>query len=181
MSTQVSPPSSREQTLGARRWGEALADPQLQDLPFKIETNARGQLVLSPHKHDHSFAQYRIGRLIETHLENPDPSTGRIGMEFAVVTADGVKVPDVVWISAGRVADIPGDAEASPVAPEICVEVLSASNTELEMKEKRALLFERGAREVWLAHIDGTVRFFEPEGEREQSKCAPAFPRQIDL
>jgi len=155
---------------GVLRWHEALGHPQLQDLPFKIEANAREQLVLSPHKPEHSFAQYRIGRLIEEHLD--EHAAGRIGMAFAVVTADGIKVPDVVWISSDRAARIPDDAEASPVAPERCVEVLASSNTEAEMREKRALLFERGTEEVGLVRTGGTVRFFGPEGEREQSSRA---------
>mgnify|MGYP001313879954 CR=1 FL=1 len=34
-------------------------------------------------------------------------------------------------------------------APEICLEILSPSNSIVEMEMKRALYFEAGAREVW--------------------------------
>jgi hypothetical protein len=30
------------------RWQEIVADPALRDIPYKVETNHRGQLVLSP-------------------------------------------------------------------------------------------------------------------------------------
>jgi Uma2 family endonuclease len=144
METPPAPSHGVQQTPGVLRWHEALGHPQLQDLPFKIETNARGQLVLSPHKPEHSFAQYRIGRLIEEHLD--EHAAGRIGMAFAVVTADGTKVPDVVWISSDRAARIPDDAEASPVAPERCVEVLSSEHGGGNEREARSAVRARGRR-----------------------------------
>ena len=168
------------QTPGARRWSEVLRDPQFNDLPYKIETNARGQLVLSPQKHDHSFSQYRIGRLIEEQMKKHEDHTGRVGVEFALHTTDGVKVPDVIWISEECARQIPDDAEASLVAPEICVEVLSESNTEAEMNEKRRLFFEAGAAEVWLVERSGSVRFFDADGERERSSLAPEFPERVE-
>ena len=177
MPIQVKPPSREQTDLGLRRWSEALRDPQLQDLPYKVETNARGQLVLSPHKVSHSFGQSRVLKLLEKHVTG----TGEATIEFAVHTTDGVKVPDVVWISDERAGQIPKDAEASPVMPEICVEVLSASNTQAEMDEKRQLFFERGAEEVWIVGADGTVHFFTPDGETEQSALAPDFPKEVPV
>jgi Uma2 family endonuclease len=66
-----------------------------------------------------------------------------------------------------------------PVAPEICVEVLSDSNTENEMAEKRHLYFARVAREVWVCDTGGRLRFFDADGEIKTSALAPAFPQQI--
>jgi len=37
------------------RWENVIHDPVLRDLPYKVETNARGQLVVSPHRNVHSF------------------------------------------------------------------------------------------------------------------------------
>jgi hypothetical protein len=45
------------------RWQEIASDPTLQDLPYKIETNKRGQIVLSPPKAAHSDLQ---GRILDT-------------------------------------------------------------------------------------------------------------------
>lgn len=53
----------------------------------------------------------RLGELLRDHLDRP----GRRAVEFAVDTAKGIKVPDVVWLSNERWAQIPDDAEASPV------------------------------------------------------------------
>jgi Uma2 family endonuclease len=118
----------------ATLWHRVLHDPQLQDLPFKIETNEHGQLVLSPHKPQRGYLQMRIGELLRDHVDRP----GRRAVEFAVETAKGIKVPDVAWISEERWAQIPDDAEASPVMPELCVEVLSESNTEAVRRRRRA-------------------------------------------
>lgn len=160
----------------ASLWHRALHDPQLQDLPFKIETNEYGQLVLSPHKPRHSFLQSKILRLLDRHA----PGSGESVIEFSVETPKGVKVPDVVWISEEQRAQIPDDAEASPVMPELCVEVLSESNTDEEMVEKRRLYFDTGAEEVWTCDADGRVRFFDTDGERATSALAPSFPASIE-
>jgi Uma2 family endonuclease len=64
-----------------------------------------------------------------------------------LVTLDGVKVIDVVWIGPEYAARLES-AKSSGFgerAPEICVEVLSPSNSKPEMEEKRALFFEAGA------------------------------------
>jgi hypothetical protein len=64
-----------------------------------------------------------------------------------LVTLDGIKVIDVVWMSAGYFREL--EAKEPLVlerAPEICVEVLSPSNSKPEMEEKRALYFEAGGK-----------------------------------
>ncbi len=156
-------------------WSRALRDPSLRDLPYKIETNEYGQLVMSPQKPGHGLLQGRVGTL----LEKIDRS-GQMAVEFAVETSKGVKVPDVVWISDERLSRMPQDAEACPVAPEICVEVLSYSNTHAEIDEKRRLYFEKGAVEVWTCDMRGRMRFYDAAGEIERSAFAPSFPAEID-
>jgi len=158
-------------------WERALRDPALQDLPYKIETNKRGQLILSPHTLHHSRWQGRIQSLLRDLVDAP----GEQPPEFPVQTSEGVKVVGVAWISAERLQEIPSDAAASPVAPEICVEVLSASNTPEEMAGKRRLYVERGAEEVWTYDpASGAVTFHDADGPRDQSARVPDFPSQID-
>ncbi len=67
-------------------------------------------------------------------------------------------------------------------APEICVEVLSPSNTPDEIAEKMALYFEAGAQEVWICE-NGTLQFHFPTTPkiRPSSGMCPTFPLQIDL
>src|SRR5271166_3000887 len=68
-------------------------------------------------------------------------------------------------------------------APEICVEILSPSNTAGEIDEKIALYFEAGAREVWICERDGTLKFHfsSPPEIRESSELCPQFPPLISF
>ncbi len=76
-----------------------------------------------------------------------------------------------------------GEQVCFPHAPDICVEVLSPGNTEAEMKEKMALYFDAGAREVWLCARSGTMSFFRAGAARPwpSSELCPQFPRQVEL
>jgi len=66
-------------------------------------------------------------------------------------------------------------------APEVCVEVLSASNTPGEISEKIGLYFEAGAQEVWTCDQDGTLEFHfsTPPKVRQASQICPEFPPVI--
>jgi Uma2 family endonuclease len=151
-------------------WQEVCAHPSLQNLPFKIELNEWGQVVMSPTKLYHSIFQGRITRQL--------PESGEIIVECAIETAKGVKVADVAWASDERFELIKNE-DACSVAPEICVEVLSTSNTKEEINEKRALYFAVGAQEVWTCNKNGTVKFYDAQGELKQSRLVPDFPRNI--
>ncbi len=154
-------------------WREVCAHPGLKNLPFKIELNEHGQILMTPVKLYHSAYQGRISILLYQHLKS-----GQILEECAIRTRKGTKVADVAWMSEARFAPIRDEAEC-PIAPEICVEVLSESNSRREMNEKRRLYFAAGASEVWVCDPLGGVRFHGPEGELERSALAPDFPVQI--
>ncbi|MEM8558352.1 MAG: Uma2 family endonuclease [Bacteroidota bacterium] len=160
-------------------WERLCTDPAfafLQDLPFKIETNRWGQLVMSPTYFRHGYFQKRISRLLDDLTDAP----GESAVEIAIQTTDGNRVADVVWVSAERFGRI-RDEFAVSVAPEICVEVVSAGNHPDEIAHKRALYFEAGAAEVWICDREGALRFFTPEGEHERSPRVPGFPLQIEM
>ena len=169
------PSVHRQLTEQQERWNEIAADPALKDLPYKVETNAQGQIILSPHTNRHSDLQTALFQLLQQHA--PD---GHISIEYALATPRGVKVPDVVWMSAGRRDEMRKTGDPSTLAPEICVEVMSETNTEEEMKGKRQLYRDVGAEEVWIVAEDGTIRFFAEE-EREHSAIAPEAPRQAEV
>ncbi|BAZ88215.1 Uma2 family endonuclease [Dolichospermum compactum] len=155
------------------RWEEVCENKQLQDLPFKIELNKWGQIVMSPVKIKHSFHQGRIQRLLESLLK-----TGEVMPECAINTSDGVKVADVVWCSDTRFDQIQDEISAS-IAPEICIEVKSTGNTIDEMEFKKQLYLEAQAIEVWLCNEQGEIRFYNQQGELENSLLVPDFPQQI--
>lgn len=154
-------------------WREIADDSLLQDLPYKIETNERGQLILSPHKNWHSKLQSRLFLLLQTHAPN-----GFVSVEYALATPDGVKVPDVVWMSPEREQEMDETGDPATLAPEICVEIMSVSNTEEELEQKRALYRDLGAEEVWGVGEEGGIRFFT-DREREASQIAPDCPTEV--
>lgn len=155
------------------QWQEIASDPSLRTLPYKVETNSRGQIVLSPQTNRHSVQQKAVQDLLDEHAPE-----GISPPELAIATPEGVKVPDIAWMSDERWGQMQQTGDPSTLAPEICVEVLSSSNTEEEIREKRELYFEAGAEEVWVADEDGEVRFFGEE-EMERSEIAPEFPDQL--
>ena len=81
-------------------------------------------------------------------------------------------------MSPDRREKIEASGDPTPLAPEICVEVMSDSNTWDEMDEKRALYLEAGTDEVWIVAVDDRVRFFR-ETEIDASNIAPAFPDTV--
>ncbi len=162
-------------TTSSTLWHRVLNDPQLRDLPFKVETTELDQIILSPHKPRHSFHQSRLIRLLLEHVRGEGEPT----VEFAVETPQGVKVPDVVWISDERAVQIPDDAEASPAMPELVIEVLSRSNPQRQMEEKIQLYLDGGAHEVWLCDAEGRLSFYDASGERPGSAFAPSFPKTV--
>lgn len=155
------------------QWQEVCENKQLQDLPFKIELNKWGQIVMSPAKPKHSACQGIIISILSSLIE-----TGVAFPECAIQTQENVKVADVVWCSDERLDVILEETVAS-IAPEICVEVKSASNTLEEMLEKKDLYFTAGAEEVWVCDAQGKMRFYNPQGELSKSLLVPEFPEQI--
>lgn len=152
-------------------WQEVCEYPGFRNLPFKIETNERGQIVMSPAKVYHSLYQAEITYLLRSMLKG-----GKTLTECAVKTRKGTKVADVAWASSERLKIIRHETECS-VAPEICVEVVSPSNTK---EEKSELYFENGSEEVWVCSADGYIDFFCAREKSEHSALVPNFPKEID-
>lgn len=155
-------------------WLEVCEHPDLQNLPFKIELDETGKIIMAPTKVYHSIYQGEIAYQLRT--LSP---MGKTLVECAIATRKGTKVADVAWASPERVATIWSEIECS-VAPELCVEVLSSTNTQKEMRAKRQLYFERGALEVWLCDADGKLTFFDRTGPLERSTLFPDFPVQLE-
>lgn len=155
-------------------WDAICNDPSLQDLPYKIETNRYGQIVMSPAKFWHSSRQAEIAGILRD-----IGKTGRASTETAIQTAGGVKVADVAW-SSQAFFEVHKKDSALTTAPEICVEVLSDSNSPEEIEEKILLYFAHGAKEVWLCEDSGKMIFhLSPTQTAPASAYFPAFPAQV--
>jgi Uma2 family endonuclease len=144
-------------------WQTVLDNPYLKDLPFKVETNRWGKIVMSPASNEHGKTQFAIGSRIQQAKKS-----GTVIMECSVETSDGVKVADVAWISDEFLARH-GFETPYKVAPEICGDIVSPANSPAEMEEKTQLYLARGAREVWVAGEDGSVSYYAHSGRLEAS------------
>ena len=156
-------------------WQQIRSHPQLRSLPFKLETDRWGHIVMSPATNRHARLQSLIARLLGGLLDG-----GEAFVECAVATPEGVKVADIAWASADFLRRY-DDTDPYPQAPEILIEVLSPSNTRAEMEEKKALYFGCGATEVWICAQDGSLTFYDREGRLERSALAPDFPARVEL
>jgi Uma2 family endonuclease len=168
-------PREEQTAFNLRRWDEVLADPELKKLPGRVETDRHGRIIMSPPPApNHGELQFKIGLLLQK-LMPP----GHIITECPVSTADGVKGLDVVWASIECRAEA-GNRAFFIRAPEICVEVTSPSNSEEELREKMALYFDAGAKEVWICGIFGAMSFYGPgRVERTRSELCPDFPSRV--
>ena len=132
------------------RWSEILGDKDLAKLPNRVETDRHGHILMTPPPgFIHSDRQSQMFALLLHLLPG-----GRPFSECPVSTADGVKAVDLAWLDLDR----PELLERPLVltrAPEICVEILSPSNTQSEIDEKHALYFDAGATEVWICNLAG--------------------------
>ncbi|MDQ2696277.1 MAG: Uma2 family endonuclease [Pseudomonadota bacterium] len=146
------------------QWSDVLNDSSLRNLPYKIELNEWGQIVMSPASNRHGLIQSRIAWSLRNQLPQ-----GETISECSVQTARGVKVADVAWASAGFIARH-GLETPYQAAPEICIEIVSPSNSPLEMEEKRRLYFASGAQEVWIVAEDGGIGLYDAGGRIPRSR-----------
>ena len=159
----------------ALRWVEVVNDPALRDLPYKIELNAWGKIEMSPASNRHGRLQMLVGAELLRQL--PD---GIVVTEASILTDIGVRVPDVAWGSAAFLK-AHGETTPYPRAPEICVEIVSPSNTNDEIREKTRAYLAAGAEEIWIVSEEGTVRYFDNAGECATSRfpVSLALPKPI--
>ena len=169
-SVTKSPASLRSREL----WKNLCHDPRFSDAPYKIETNAQGQIIMSLTRNVRGFYANIIARVLERMLPH-----GKVIVECAVETLNGIKEVDVAWFTPERFPLVIEEFSSS-IAPEICAEVLSPSNTLQEMMAKRDLYLEAGAVEFWLCDEKGLIQFFDASGALAQSKLCPDFPHQLE-
>lgn len=154
-------------------WLDLCKDKNLQDLPYKIELDRAGKIIMSPTRNRHGFYASKIVRLLAKLMVK-----GESLVELAVDTEDSTKVADVAWASP-KIFKIICDEASCSVAPEICVEVRSPFNADSEMDEKRALYLKAGAKEFWLCDEHGRMTFYDRRRKLRRSRLCPKFPAQL--
>ena len=160
----IEAPLARDQLAG--RWRELCADPTFEDLAAKIELTEWGEILTSPVGKSHGIAAMRVAEMLRKALG------GHTMAEVGVATTIGVRAPDVAWCSDGYLAAHPEEMPLSS-APELCVEIVSASNALPKLREKALAYVNVGAIEAWLVFpATGQIEIYGDEGRRERTAFA---------
>ena len=128
---------------------------------------------MSPASNHHGRIQGRLSAMLWNNMPK-----GEIITECSVNTSDGVKVADVVWASAAFVAEH-GYATPYNKVPELCVEIVSPSNSKQEMAQKTELYLAKGAQEVWVIYEGTMIDIFDHAGKREHSQFSQDLTEQV--
>lgn len=152
-------------------WSEVINHPQLKDLPFKIELNRYGKIEMSPASNKHGRLQVFFSVLLERKLKKGVALT-----ECSIQTIEGVKVADVAWCSKAFIKQH-GYETPYTQAPELCIEIVSPSNSKEEMLNKVSWYLQAGAKEVWVVWETGIIEYYDVSGQLEQS----AFGLMVNL
>jgi Uma2 family endonuclease len=148
-------------------WQELVDDPVLSRLPFQLELDKFGRIIMSPAANwFHGKTQGGLARWLANRLG------GNAATEVAILHAEGTSEPDVIWAPKEFWSTLDRNRADLPIAPPLVCEVLSPSNTESEMQMKTSAYLGAGAKEVWLIGQDGSVRFFDTSGSIEFSRVA---------
>lgn len=141
----------------AARYRALCDDPCYANVPGKIELDLWGRMVMSPASNYHSALQASlVGKLAVL--------GGRVFVEGSVITNTGVLVADVAWAS-DEFMRAHGFETPYPRSPELCIEVVSPSNSRKELREKVAAYLAAGAVEVWIVFPQSKrIEFHGPEG-----------------
>jgi Uma2 family endonuclease len=154
-------------------WSQVLKDSTLNDLPYKIELDKWGQVIMTPASNKHGNYQIRIGTKLSLLKKE-----GEVISECSIQTREGVKVADIAWCSPQFIKK---HSFRTPFtrAPEICVEIISPSNSKQALAEKMQLYFEHGATEVWVCDNQGAISFYGITEKLPRSKLVRKFPKVI--
>jgi len=155
------------------QWSEVLNDTSLSNLPYKIELNEYGQIVMSPASNRHGFLQVEIAFFLRAN------KMGKVITECSIDTPKGVKVADVAW---GTNEFFLKNKLVTPyqTAPELCVEILSPSNSKQEITEKIYLYLQQGAKEVWICNQYGELEIYNLSGKSLKSNLFTNLPKNFE-
>ena len=144
------------------------------ELDSPWETNGQGQIIVNP----------PIGLLHAKRVENISSSIRsrlsgwHIWPEVGMHTSDGIKAPDLSVASPNFEETIDGRGFLL-TSPDLCVEVMSPSNSWEEMRHKTLLYLAAGAREVWVCDGAGELHFFDGSGQLTKSALIPDMPTKL--
>ncbi|HET6341253.1 MAG TPA: Uma2 family endonuclease [Gemmatimonadota bacterium] len=114
----------------------------------------RGVLVREPRPAAmHGWVQVKLGSMLLNHVEQH--GLGHVFSDIGVILSTEpatVRGPDLAFVSIERLPSGPPERGFLAFAPDLCVEIVSPSNTSAEIHEKVLDYLEAAARLVWVVH-----------------------------
>ncbi len=126
---------------------EKLPNP----LGHRSELRHGEPFLVAPPRHDHYMVQQRLVRLLLRHAGDADVVGTEMG--FRPRPEYEYWYADVGFLAKLRLEKVPPKGNIGG-SPDLVIEVLSASNTAAEMRDRRKLCLETGSREFWIVDLD---------------------------
>lgn len=155
----------------------------------------KGELYVTTQPHTrHQIACTRIATALNNWSQSGLGGVA-IGAPGVIYADDEAVAPDVVWVSAARLAEILARDGKLHGSPELVIEMLSPgkANEERDREKKLELYSRRGVQEYWIADwravtidiyrpVEGELRLIQTirEGETLTSPLLPGFGSVID-
>ena len=137
-----SPLSSQEL---AERYRDLCYDRRFANVPGKVELDVWGRILMTPASVYHGRIHGRLCQKLAI------LGGGETLIEAGIATPMGLFVPDLAWASTPFMTRHAGQWVLTE-APELCIEVVSPTNSVKEMEEKTAAYLAAGAQEVWIVY-----------------------------
>lgn len=152
----------------AVRYRELCEDPRFSNVPGKIELDLWGRVVMSPASTYHAQVQGALCQRLAV-------LGGVAFIEAPVLTPAGLFAPDLAWASAQFMDEHRGESPLA-AAPELCIEIVSPSNSRKELLEKTEAYLSAGATEVWIVYPQSRrCEFYSKEGLLPRSRFTVAL------
>ena len=147
----------------ATRYREMCDDRRFANVPGKVELDSWGRVLMTPASVYHGQVQGRLSQKLGA-------LAGETLIEVGIATAEGVFVPDLAWASEPFMSRHAGEVVLTR-APQVCIEVVSPSNSVKELQEKRAAYLAAGAEEVWIVYLKSRrCELFDKDGVIPRSR-----------
>lgn len=147
---------------------------QLPDSPGSRLELHHGEVVnVPPPIHSHKVLQRQIRRALESALPPSLIVETEVGFKLG---QQEYRIADIAVLKSEIWNNVPRGGYLE-IAPEVSIEVLSPSNTALEMLDKEQLCLENGCREFWIVDPrKQTVRISTPTGHFSIYKAGDQIP-----
>lgn len=149
----------------ATRYRALCDDPCYASVPGKFELDVWGRIMMTPPSVYHGLVQGRLCRRLAV-------LGGEVLVETPIATATGLFVTDVAWASNAFMTRHRGKSPWLR-APELCIEVVSPSNSVKELQGKVAAYLVTGAEEAWIVFPQSRrCEFYGTQGRLDRTSFA---------